>query len=162
MAEIGADAPSTKKDRVEPHEASGESVAEAGPVVRLRRRGGQVVQDADVYIGRQMTMGGWRLPASPWANPFVAARCPGAGKTEKAEEACRLYEDWIRGQPALLARLPELRGKTLGCWCKPGPCHGDVLVRLCRELGPAQGGPREADREDGPEKGPGSAPSPPG
>jgi hypothetical protein len=31
----------------------------------------------------------------------------------------------------LLARLPELRGKDLACWCKPGePCHADVLLEL--------------------------------
>lgn len=30
--------------------------------------------------------------------------------------------------------LHELRGKTLGCWCHPEPCHGDVLCRLVREL----------------------------
>ncbi|WNZ62248.1 DUF4326 domain-containing protein [Myxococcus sp. MxC21-1] len=21
-----------------------------------------------------------------------------------------------------------LRGKRLGCWCKPGPCHADILA----------------------------------
>jgi hypothetical protein len=25
-------------------------------------------------------------------------------------------------------RVEELRGKVLGCFCKPGPCHGDVIV----------------------------------
>ena len=30
----------------------------------------------------------------------------------------------------LLAALPELQGKVLGCWCAPLPCHGDVLVEL--------------------------------
>ncbi len=100
----------------------------ATSVVRLRRRGGVVVQDADVYIGRRVFMGGWRLPASPWANPFPRDPCV------SSEEACRRYETWLRGErPDLLARLPELRGKTLGCWCAPGPCHGDVLIRLLAE-----------------------------
>lgn len=39
-------------------------------VVRLRRQGGKIVQGADVYIGRRLTMGGWNLPQSKWANPF--------------------------------------------------------------------------------------------
>jgi hypothetical protein len=26
--------------------------------------------------------------------------------------------------------IEPLRGKTLGCWCKPLPCHGDVIVEL--------------------------------
>ena len=29
--------------------------------------------------------------------------------------------------------IPLLVGKTLGCWCKPNPCHGDVLVKLVQE-----------------------------
>lgn len=31
----------------------------------------------------------------------------------------------------ILSRLPELRGRDLACWCKPGcPCHADVLLEL--------------------------------
>lgn len=32
-----------------------------------------------------------------------------------------------------MAALSELKGKTLGCWCKPNPCHGDVLLTLLKE-----------------------------
>jgi hypothetical protein len=99
-------------------------MASATSVVRLRRKGGVVVQDCDVYIGRRCTLGGWSLPASKWANPFTVAECGTAAK------AARRYREWITTQPALMAALPELRGKQLGCWCKPGPCHGDVLVEL--------------------------------
>ena len=31
-------------------------------------------------------------------------------------------------------KLSELKGKRLGCWCKPAPCHGDVLVELIEEM----------------------------
>lgn len=27
----------------------------------------------------------------------------------------------------------ELRGKILGCWCKPLDCHGDVLILVADE-----------------------------
>lgn len=31
----------------------------------------------------------------------------------------------------ILARLPELRGRNLACWCPPGcACHADVLLEL--------------------------------
>ncbi len=40
------------------------------------------------------------------------------------------YEQWLLQQPELMAALPELRGKVLGCWCSPNACHGDVLARL--------------------------------
>jgi hypothetical protein len=40
----------------------------------------------------------------------------------------RNYADhYLPHKPSLLAKLPELRGKALGCWCAPEPCHGDVL-----------------------------------
>ena len=28
--------------------------------------------------------------------------------------------------------LDELKGKILGCWCKPNKCHGDVLIKLLK------------------------------
>lgn len=31
------------------------------------------------------------------------------------------------------ASLRALGGKRLACWCSPGPCHGDVLVKLWGE-----------------------------
>jgi len=46
-----------------------------------------------------------------------------------------MYEVHIRRSPKLLAALPELVGKRLGCYCKPLACHGDVLVRLLKERG---------------------------
>lgn len=71
----------------------------------------------DVYIGR----------GSKWGNPFVI------GKDGTREEVVNKYEKWILTQPKLLNDLPELYGKTLGCFCHPKACHGDILVRLTRE-----------------------------
>ena len=68
----------------------------------------------DVYIGRP----------SQWGNPFVI------GKDGTRAQVIKKYEQWIQTQPALLAALPELKGKVLGCWCSPNACHGDVLVKL--------------------------------
>lgn len=79
----------------------------------------------DVYIGRP----------SKWGNPFTHIK----DKKTKAEyvvssreEAIEKYREWItEGEGKhLLKDLHELQGKTLGCWCKPKPCHGDVLVEL--------------------------------
>jgi uncharacterized protein DUF4326 len=82
----------------------------------------------DVYIGRRQWRGKNLFEAPPWANYFSV-------KKWGREEAIRRYEDKLRGTPELLARLPELRGKTLACWCKPQDCHGDVLARLAEDLG---------------------------
>ena len=59
-----------------------------------------------------------------WGNPFKE------GRDGTRDEVIAKYEAWIKTQPALMAALPELRGKVLGCWCAPKPCHGDVLARL--------------------------------
>ncbi len=29
--------------------------------------------------------------------------------------------------------LMKLKGKNLGCWCKPEGCHGDVLIKILEE-----------------------------
>jgi hypothetical protein len=75
----------------------------------------------DVYIGRP----------SKWGNPFSHKDGTLAQfKVETREEAISSFEKWISDQPELLSALEELKGKTLGCWCAPLPCHGDVLKRL--------------------------------
>jgi hypothetical protein len=63
-----------------------------------------------------------------WGNPFKI------GRDGTREEVIAKYRTRILARTDLLARLPELKGKTLGCWCKPLPCHGDVLVELVEAL----------------------------
>lgn len=79
----------------------------------------------DVYIGRKNTT--YDLPESFWHNPFDV-------RTYGRDESIRLYENYILNSPEHLNRLHELKGKTLGCWCKPLACHGDVLIRLMTNL----------------------------
>lgn len=96
-------------------------------VVRLRRKDGKVVQDCDVYIGRRLTMGGWRLDASIWANPFTI------GRDGNRAEVIRKYRAHVLSRGDLMERLHDLYGHRLGCWCSPDPCHGDVLVELAEK-----------------------------
>jgi len=63
-----------------------------------------------------------------WGNPFQI------GRDGSREQVIKMYEIHLRHRPDLLAALPELAGKRLGCHCKPEACHGDVLVKLLREL----------------------------
>lgn len=95
-------------------------------VVKLARRGGKVVQGCDVYIGRAINQGGWSLSTSKWHNPFKRLEDSRDAKLA----AIAKFEEHLLNSPQLLRDLPELRGKTLGCWCKTHPdvpCHGDVL-----------------------------------
>lgn len=97
-------------------------------IVRIRRHKGDIVQSCDVYIGRAVRRGGWDLPASKWANPFTVAQCG------SAEAAVAEYRKHLMRRPDLIAALPELRAKVLGCFCKPDACHGDVLVEMVNAL----------------------------
>jgi len=94
-----------------PQNAAGQSLAASSCspfVVHCKR------SKYDVYIGRP----------SKWGNPFEI------GRDGDRETVIQKYREWILTQPHLMAALPELRGKTLGCWCAPKACHGDVLVSL--------------------------------
>jgi DNA-binding transcriptional ArsR family regulator len=82
----------------------------------------------DIYIGREYKKRGHNLEESDWHNPFVV------GRDGTRVEVLEKYERYLREErPDLMRRLGELRGKRLGCWCKPDACHGDVLVRLVAE-----------------------------
>ena len=85
-------------------------------------------EESDVYIGRP----------SKWGNPFThledVADREGMWLVGTVKEAVEEYRKWIMEQPELLKDLHELKGKKLGCWCKPGPCHGDVLAELADNL----------------------------
>ena len=77
----------------------------------------------DEYIGR----------GSVWGNPFTVQ--------EYGRELCiEKYDRYIRKrleeEPELVKELLGLKGKTLGCFCKPQACHGDILVLLIAEYGP--------------------------
>jgi hypothetical protein len=81
-----------------------------------------------VYIARKgvVFINGERYPKqdSIWANPFKI------GRDGTREEILQKYRQYIQSNPLLLALLPELQGKILGCWCKPAACHGDILMEL--------------------------------
>lgn len=83
-------------------------------------------KEYEVYIGRP----------SKWGNLYSHKDNTIAKyKVESREEAVSKYREWILTQPDLLSSLHELKGKTLGCWCKPKACHGDVLAELADEYG---------------------------
>ena len=83
----------------------------------------------NVYIGRPgiVFINGKRFPSkgSPFANPY---------KTGTREENIKNYEIYIKNklknEPQLQQQLKNLKGKNLGCWCKPEACHGDVLLSI--------------------------------
>lgn len=62
---------------------------------------------------------------SRWGNPFPVS-------VYGREEAVRRYGLYlVLHRPDLIARLPELRGRLLACYCPlDEPCHADLLARM--------------------------------
>ena len=77
----------------------------------------------DVYIGRP------RDPDAPlgWGNPFRI------GRDGSRAEVIAKYRAWLwdqcQSEEWFIDELATLHGKTLGCFCAPQPCHGDVLLK---------------------------------
>jgi len=69
----------------------------------------------DVYIGR----------GSLFGNGYII------GPDGTREEVIQKYREWffrrLRSERFRKA-VEKLRGKKLGCFCKPLACHGDVIV----------------------------------
>jgi hypothetical protein len=94
-----------------------------------------------VNLGHQMSpkMSPTRryLHRSLWRNPWNRAFRDGLITRREAVEQFFFY---VLSTPALLAELPELAyqvlvlGKPMACYCKPLPCHGDVLMLLINNL----------------------------
>ena len=74
----------------------------------------------NVYIGRQKD----HLEASKWANPHIIR---GSNNRSKV---ILLYEDYLHDRKDLQDAAYQLKGKVLGCWCSPLPCHGEILHRM--------------------------------
>lgn len=84
-------------------------------------------EKCDIYIGRLVKNARYNFSHSPFGNPFK----PEAHGS--VEECLARYKRHVLNDPKLMSLLPSLKGKKLGCWCKPSPCHGDVLVELIEE-----------------------------
>ena len=70
----------------------------------------------DIYIGR----------GGKWGNPFVIG--PMMGRDEAIEE----FRKYAIAK-GLDKEARALRGKILGCFCKPQNCHGDLLAKWADE-----------------------------
>ena len=75
-------------------------------------------QECDVKIDR----------TTKWGNPFKV------GVDGTQDEVIKKHLIWIKTKPHLMNSLHELKGKRLGCWCAPLPCHGDNLIKLLEEF----------------------------
>ncbi|GAW86717.1 conserved hypothetical protein [Bathymodiolus platifrons methanotrophic gill symbiont] len=84
-------------------------------------------EDFDVYIGR----------GSDWGNPHAVGfgASPGEEQNDREEAIRKFKYDFEKGY---LKKNKEdalkLKGKILGCHCKPLACHGDVISDYLNSL----------------------------
>ena len=114
---------------------------------RVNELGPQLQHAPDlIYIGkanaRGRTQGQWDLRQHALHNPHTvgdegrkpqpcgARGCRGLNVVHSRVEAVAAYCRRLLAHPDLLALVPELRGKTLGCWCAPALCHAHILATL--------------------------------
>jgi hypothetical protein len=75
----------------------------------------------DVYIGRAATTGG-----GYFGNPYIMTH--ESMREHVIDQYREYFNSRITTDPEFARRVLDLRGKRLGCYCKPRPCHGDVIV----------------------------------
>jgi len=81
-------------------------------------------EEFNVYVGR----------GSKWGNPYSHKEGTLAKEiVATREEAIQKFEEYLLSNQELMDSLNELKGKVLGCWCKPKSCHGDVLLKYANQ-----------------------------
>lgn len=90
------------------------------------------VSECDVYIGRA-----GKGQDGYFGNPFRLEAGEDRGATIER------YKQWfierIAGDDEFNRRILELKGKTLGCFCRPLACHGDVIAEYLNKRGFEEG-----------------------
>ena len=65
--------------------------------------------------------------ASVWGNPFIMDTSKETMDGDR-DTVCNSYELFFQCKPSLQARLHELKGCVLACWCYPNRCHGQYIA----------------------------------
>lgn len=98
-------------------------------IVNVRNTG------CEEYIGRgnggEAHMNNTPVGERGWiGNPYTTAEYP----REMAIELFRRdFEDRTQNDSEFRQAVEGLRGNNLGCYCRPQPCHGDVILAYLGE-----------------------------
>lgn len=72
----------------------------------------------DVYIGR----------GTPWGNPFAISYDDGPDRADVISKYKEFFDQKIESDETFRKGILAMRGLRLACFCKPSPCHGDVIA----------------------------------
>ena len=87
----------------------------------------------DIYIGRAgQNQDGY------YGNPHVIGYCKICKRFHDRKDAIQEYKNdfykRLEDDVMFKVNILLLKGKTLGCFCKPAPCHGDVIVEYLQSI----------------------------
>lgn len=76
----------------------------------------------NIYIGRN----------NPYIKGAIGSKYQNKYSVKKygRDKCLELYEQSLRSNNILMNDIKELKGKTLGCWCHPEKCHGDIIIKI--------------------------------
>lgn len=88
----------------------------------------------DVYIGRA-----GHGQDGYFGNPIlIGKKCPICSEIHQRSATIACFKQYFYNRLEIdiefKNRILELRGKRLGCFCKPKECHGDVIVDYLNNL----------------------------
>jgi hypothetical protein len=89
------------------------------------------IRDAacDIYIGRGKGGAIPRQGYGMFGNPIPLKNYRDPAERQRVIDEYRVYfENRLANDAEFAAAVMQLKGKRLGCFCKPLQCHGDVIA----------------------------------
>lgn len=92
--------------------------------------------DYDIYIGRGGSGDKHILNTEPFekgwlGNPFTLSEYSREKSIKKFKNA---FVKKLKNDKEFRQAVKKIKGKTLGCFCKPKSCHGDVIAGYLNNL----------------------------
>lgn len=81
----------------------------------------------DVYCGRA-----GKGKDGYFGNPFVLQK--GESRGETISKYTEYFYKRLETDPEFKRRVLELKGKRLGCFCKPQACHCDIIAEYLNSI----------------------------
>lgn len=70
---------------------------------------------------------------SPFGNPFKIG-VHGTRKEVMAMYRRHFYVRMLTGDFEFVRKIQKLKGKKLGCWRTPLPCHGEIIIEYLERI----------------------------
>lgn len=88
-------------------------------------------EKCDVYIGRGSIFGN---PYTHIPKQYTKAQFQVKTRQEAIDKYREYFYKRIEEDSEFLDAVLLLKGKTLGCYCKPLDCHGDIILQFLEKI----------------------------